>query len=105
MSRQMIRMGWILSVCSLMPVPLHSQAQDRPRKPRVIAVGVNGAEWDIIRPLLVRGEMPNLARVIARGVSGKLRTISAPNCPKVYSVLETSTPPEETVSPASWCRV
>jgi len=95
MSRQMIRIGWMLSVCSLMAVPLHSQAQDRPRKPRVIVVGVNGAEWDIIRPLLVRGEMPNLARVIARGVSGKLRTVSAPNCPKVYSVLETSTPPEE----------
>lgn len=64
-------------------------------KPRVIVLGVNGAEWDIIRPLLVRGEMPNLARVIEQGVSGKLRTISAPNCPKIYSIFETSTPPEE----------
>jgi len=88
-------MGWMLFVCGLMAGPLHSQAQDTPRKPRVIVVGVNGAEWDIIRPLLVRGEMPNLAGVIERGVSGKLRTVSAPNCPKVYSVFETSTPPEE----------
>ena len=39
--------------------------------------------------------MPNLARVIARGISGKMRTISAPNCPKIYSIFETSTPPEE----------
>jgi len=65
------------------------------KKPRVIMLGVNGAEWDIIKPLLVRGEMPNLAWVISRGVSGKLRTVSAPNCPKIYSIFETSRPPEE----------
>src|SRR5437016_9556700 len=29
-------------------------------RPCVIVLGVNGAEWDILRPLLVRGEMPNL---------------------------------------------
>lgn len=58
-------------------------------------LGVNGAELDVLRPLLVRGEMPNLAKVIDAGVSGRLRTISAPNCPKVYSVIETSTPPEK----------
>src|SRR5260370_24394739 len=65
------------------------------KKPRVIMLGVNGAEWDIIKPLLVRGEMPNLAWVISKGVSGKLRTVSAPNCPKIYSIFETSRPPEE----------
>jgi predicted AlkP superfamily phosphohydrolase/phosphomutase len=65
------------------------------KKPRVIVIGVNGAEWDILRPLLVRGEMPNLAWVIGRGVSAKLQTVSAPNCPKVYSVFATSAPSEE----------
>jgi predicted AlkP superfamily phosphohydrolase/phosphomutase len=64
-------------------------------KPRVVVFGINGAEWDIIKPLLLRGEMPNLARVIERGVSGKMRTISAPNCPKIYSIFETSAPPQE----------
>jgi predicted AlkP superfamily phosphohydrolase/phosphomutase len=52
-------------------------------------------EWDVIRPLLIRGDLPNLASVIKRGVYGKLRTLSAPNCPKVYSTIATSTPPEQ----------
>jgi predicted AlkP superfamily phosphohydrolase/phosphomutase len=52
-------------------------------------------EWDVVRPLLLRGEMPNLARVIDSGVHGKLKTLSAPNCPKVYTAIATSTPPEE----------
>jgi predicted AlkP superfamily phosphohydrolase/phosphomutase len=64
-------------------------------RPHVIVVGVNGMEWDIIRPLLLRGELPNFAKVIQRGVYGKMRTLSAPNCPKVYSSIATSTPPEE----------
>jgi predicted AlkP superfamily phosphohydrolase/phosphomutase len=63
--------------------------------PHVIVVGVNGMEWDIIRPLLLRGELRNFAEVIQRGVYGKMKTLSAPNCPKVYTSIATSTPPEE----------
>jgi predicted AlkP superfamily phosphohydrolase/phosphomutase len=64
-------------------------------KPRVIVIGVNGMELDIVRPLLLRGQMPNLASVIDRGAYGKLRTVQSPNCPRVYSTLFTSTNPEE----------
>jgi len=60
-----------------------------------MVLSINGAEWDIIKPLLLRGEMPNLARVIEHGVYGKLRTTSAPVCPKVYSAIFTSTPTAE----------
>ena len=64
-------------------------------RPRVIVIGVNGMEWDIIRPLLLQGEMPNLDKLIHEGVYGKLRTLPAPNCPKVYTTIATSTPPEQ----------
>ena len=88
--------AYLLAACALSALPLYGQSPNSPvARPRVIVLGVNGAEWDIIRPLLVRGQMPNLARVIERGVSGKLRTVSAPNCPKVYSIFATSAPPEE----------
>ena len=70
-------------------------AQHSKPQPRVIVVGVNGMEWDIIRPLLLRGDLPGLASVIERGVYGKLRTLSAPNCPKVYTALATSAAPEK----------
>jgi predicted AlkP superfamily phosphohydrolase/phosphomutase len=96
MLRRPVFVGTLLFAGILAALPLYGQNGNAPRpKPRVIVLGVNGAEWDIIRPLLVRGEMPNLARVIDRGVSGKLRTVSAPNCPKVYSVFATGAPPEE----------
>jgi len=73
-------------------ISARSQTESRPH---VIIVGVNGMEWDIIRPLLLKGELPNLAGVIQHGVYGKMKTVSAPNCPKVYSSIATSTLPED----------
>jgi predicted AlkP superfamily phosphohydrolase/phosphomutase len=73
-----------------------AQTQEKPKtRPHVILVGVNGMELDVIRPLLLQGEMPNLERIVNNGTYGKLRTVSAPNCPRVYSTIFTSTKPEE----------
>ena len=71
-----------------------AQGTARPQ-PHVVVIGVNGMELDVIRPLLLQGKMPNLSSVIKKGSYGKLRTLSAPNCPRVYSTLFTSTTPEE----------
>lgn len=80
----------------LLVIPVFAQDASTPKaKPRVIVLGVNGMELDIIRPLLLKGQIPNLASVIDRGAYGKLRTVSAPNCPRVYTTLFTSTDPEE----------
>jgi predicted AlkP superfamily phosphohydrolase/phosphomutase len=74
----------------------HAQTQEKPKtRPHVVVVGVNGMELDVIRPLLLQGEMPNLERIVNNGTYGKLRTVSAPNCPRVYSTIFTSTKPEE----------
>jgi predicted AlkP superfamily phosphohydrolase/phosphomutase len=64
-------------------------------RPKMILIGVNGMEWDVLRPLLLAGKLPNLASLIDRGAYGKLRTVSAPNCPRVYSTIATSTRPDE----------
>jgi predicted AlkP superfamily phosphohydrolase/phosphomutase len=84
-------------VCSLLLSLLASgQTQNMSKpKPHVIVIGVNGMELDVIRPLLLKGQMPNLAKVIKNGAYGKLRTVDAPNCPRVYTTMFTSTKPEE----------
>ena len=80
----------------LLVAPLLAQNQSTAKpKPKVIVVGVNGMEWDVLRPLLLQGKLPNLSKVIKSGTYGKLRTVSAPNCPRVYSTMFTSMKPEE----------
>jgi predicted AlkP superfamily phosphohydrolase/phosphomutase len=86
----------LLLLCCAGSLPLFGQGQSTVKpKPRVLVIGVNGMEMDVIRPLILEGKMPNLASVIKRGAYGKLRTVAAPNCPRVYSTLFTSTKPEE----------
>jgi predicted AlkP superfamily phosphohydrolase/phosphomutase len=83
-----------LSLLAAIAIVGQTVAPNAPR-PRVIVMAVNGAEWDILRPLLIRGELPNLKHVIENGVYGKLRTVSAPNCPKVFTTFFTSVPPQQ----------
>jgi predicted AlkP superfamily phosphohydrolase/phosphomutase len=85
----LLLLTWSLSLS------LCGQTQGTKPKPRVVVVGVNGMELDVIRPLLLKGDLPNLAKVIKNGAHGKLRTVDAPNCPRVYSTMFTSTKPEE----------
>jgi len=90
------KISLLLASVFLLPVCLPAQDHSAPKpKPHVIVLGVNGMELDIIRPLILKGQMPNLSSVIEKGAYGKLRTVSAPNCPRVYSTLFTSTNPEE----------
>jgi predicted AlkP superfamily phosphohydrolase/phosphomutase len=84
------------AIFSLFAVPLPGQAEAASKpKPKVVVIGVNGMEWDVLRPLLLQGKLPNLAKVIDNGTYGKLRTVSSPNCPRVYSTIFTSTQPDE----------
>jgi predicted AlkP superfamily phosphohydrolase/phosphomutase len=85
----------VMLLCALASLPMFGQGQSTKPKPKVVVIGVNGMELDVIRPLLLQGKMPNLASVIKKGAYGKLRTVSAPNCPRVYSTMFTSTQPEE----------
>jgi predicted AlkP superfamily phosphohydrolase/phosphomutase len=96
MIKRIITVSFIFAVFACFVNAAEQKTAAEPvKKPRVIVLGVNGAEWDILRPLLIRGELPNLAKVVNNGVYGKLQTVSSPNCPKVYSTINTGVPPEE----------
>lgn len=43
--------------------------------PKVMLIGIDAAEWDVIGPLLDQGKLPNFARLRDEGASGKLRSL------------------------------
>ncbi len=49
-----------------------------PLSSRVIVFGLDGATWDIARPLIDAGRMPNLARLMAAGTAGPLASTVPP---------------------------
>jgi len=63
---------------------------------RVLIIGLDGAEWDLLGPMLAAGEMPNLARLRDEGVYGKLRSLEPPQkSPAIWTTIATGKSPEE----------
>jgi hypothetical protein len=61
--------------------------------PRVVLVGVDGAAWRVIDPLLAAGRLPHLAALLARGVSAELETVEPVISPVVWTSIATGQPP------------
>jgi predicted AlkP superfamily phosphohydrolase/phosphomutase len=45
---------------------------------KVLVIGLDAADLDVVRPLVERGELPNLGRLMAEGASGVLRSTVPP---------------------------
>jgi predicted AlkP superfamily phosphohydrolase/phosphomutase/tetratricopeptide (TPR) repeat protein len=60
-----------------------------PGRHKVLVVGWDAADWLILRPLIAAGRMPNLAKLIAHGPSGELRSEQPLLSPIVWTTLMT----------------
>lgn len=56
---------------------------------RVVLLGWDAADWALIHPLLDAGLMPNLSRLVERGVMGKLETLQPPLSPLLWTSIAT----------------
>lgn len=64
------------------------------RRRKILLIGWDGADWRIIHPLLDRGEMPNLERLIKGGVMGNLATLQPMLSPMVWTSVATGKMPD-----------
>jgi predicted AlkP superfamily phosphohydrolase/phosphomutase len=52
---------------------------------KVFLLGLDGATWDMLSPLIDGGHMPNLAHLMRSGVSGSLRSVFPPLSPVAWT--------------------
>ena len=62
-------------------------------KRRVLLIGWDAADWKVIQPLIDAGHMPNLARLIERGIIGNLATIQPVLSPMLWTSIATGKRP------------
>lgn len=67
----------------------------RPPRARLLIVGWDGADWEVIRPLLAGGRLPNLARLVREGAHARLRSIDPMFSPLLWTTVATGKPPSE----------
>ncbi len=61
---------------------------------RVLVVGLDGAAWEIIRPMAAEGRLPCLAGLMARSGCYELRSTAPPITPPAWSSFATGEPPD-----------
>jgi hypothetical protein len=91
----------VAAVIALLPAPLRLEPRTAPRpesptsapRPPLVFVGVDGADWTLIDALVARGDLPTLAGLRARGVSGPLATIRPTFSPALWTTMVTGQPP------------
>ena len=62
---------------------------------KVLLVGWDAAEWNVIRPLLARGWMPNLKRFVDEGVSGNIASLQPMLSPMLWTSVATGKRPHK----------
>ena len=65
-----------------------------PLDTKLLVIGLDGADWAVLDPLLAQGRMPNLAHLIATGVRADLQTIVPTLSPVVWTTVATGVEPD-----------
>ena len=59
------------------------------QKPKLLLIGWDAADWQIMEPLLREGKMPSLSRLLQNGVKGNIATLSPPLSPMLWTSIAT----------------
>jgi hypothetical protein len=65
------------------------EAETESTRNPVVFIGVDGATWDIIEPMMDRGELPNFKSIRERGAWGPLITVGPQVSPVVWTTFAT----------------
>ncbi len=63
------------------------------KKKKVLLIGWDGADWKYLMPLIDKGLMPNLKKLIEGGSMGKLATLDPPLSPTLWTSIATGKRP------------
>jgi predicted AlkP superfamily phosphohydrolase/phosphomutase len=88
--------GWgcVALLCTCLVLLSCAKRVERPTK--VIVVGVDAADWDVMRHLLDEGKLPNFTRLISHGATGKSETfMPLMKSPILWTSIATSKMPNE----------
>jgi predicted AlkP superfamily phosphohydrolase/phosphomutase/Tfp pilus assembly protein PilF len=62
---------------------------------KVAIIGLDGADWEVIDPLIARGRLPNLAALKRRGAFGPMRALDPMLSPLLWTTVATGKPADQ----------
>lgn len=63
--------------------------QETRKRRRIVLLGFDAATWNVIDPMIARGELPHFQAVIERGARANLHSLESPVSPRVWTSIVT----------------
>jgi len=79
------------AMCSCGPGPPEAS----PSGQKILVIGLAGADWDRVRPLMEQGRLPHISALVERGATGRILGQEPPLPPLLWTTLVTGRPPGE----------
>lgn len=76
-----------VALCTLLSSCTHDRETPE-ENPRVLILGIDGLEWDILDRYFEQGRLPALKKLVKEGASGRLKTVSAAS-PEIWTSVAT----------------
>jgi len=83
----------VLAACGGGPDRAGADRAAAGRTGRLVVIGLDGADWGVLDPLLAQGRLPNLKRLIDRGTRARLLSLSPMLSPVVWTTVATGVEP------------
>jgi tetratricopeptide (TPR) repeat protein len=84
-----------LLVMLLLVLPVGSGCSRQESAPEVWIIGLDGADWDLLNPMMERGELPHLQKLRDEGSAGILRSFEPLLSPMIWTSIATGRSPAE----------
>ena len=72
-----------------------SRPEAGPIDRKILVVGIDGMEWDIMGPMIEQGRLPTFERIISEGAWGELRSLDVLESPIIWTSIATGKVPEK----------
>jgi len=71
------------------------RAEVQPIDRKLVIVGIDGMEWDIMAPMLEAGKLPTFERLIGEGAFAEIRSLDTLESPVIWTSISTGMLPEK----------
>jgi predicted AlkP superfamily phosphohydrolase/phosphomutase len=84
-----------LTACAALTLPSCSKRAEGPITRRMMIIGFDGMEYDVMGPMLEAGRLPNFARLMNEGAWGEIRSLDILESPVIWTSIATGKGPEK----------
>ena len=85
----------LFALVSIFALLIVSCGEPEPVDRRIMLIGIDGMEWDLMKPLIDAGRLPTFARLIEEGTWGEVRSLDVLESPVIWTSIATGKVPEK----------